>query len=65
MRKPIGVVRALVEFPVYEGDKVDRKCGWNDFVYEEPGISNGKLGLCRRECKTISSEVVMGKAGDE
>ena len=56
-RKPIGYVRATVEFPLYEGDKTDRENGWNDFIYEEPGIKDGELAVCRRQCKTLESSI--------
>ena len=58
-RAPIGFLRAVVEFPLYEGDSIDRDgARWNDFIYEEPGITpSGELGVCRRTCKTISAEV--------
>lgn len=59
-RVPIGYVRAVVEFPLYEGDITERPRGWNDFTYEEPGITpKGDLGVCRRDCKTVSSFVVL------
>lgn len=47
-RKQIAVVRAVVEFPVYEGEQLDRD--WNEFSYDEQGK--------RRPCKTISSRVI-------
>lgn len=57
-RKPIGFVRAVVEFPLYEGDVTERET-FNDFIYEEPGITErGELGVCRRDCKTLSFEIV-------
>jgi len=59
-RTPIAYLRATVEFPLYAGDTLDRPSGrWNDFVYEEPGIApGGYLATCRRQCKTITAEVV-------
>lgn len=58
-REPIAYLRAVVEFPLYDGDVIDRPPNhWSDFIYEEPGITkDGGLGVCRRECKTINVEV--------
>ncbi len=58
-REPIAYLRAIVEFPLYDGDVIDRlQSHWNDFIYEEPGITkDGGLGVCRRECKTLNAEV--------
>lgn len=57
MRQPIAFVEAVVRFPLYDGDKIERD-SWTDFVYEEPGIHpNGDLGVCRRDCVTVSSKV--------
>jgi len=58
-REPIATLRAVVEFPLYEGDLVDREPdSWNDFIYEEPGVTkDGRLGTCRRQCKTLFAEV--------
>jgi hypothetical protein len=60
-RTPIARLRAVVEFPLYGGDTIDRSgnLAWDWFVYEEPGIApGGLLATCRRQCKVISSEVV-------
>lgn len=59
-RKVIGRVSSVVEFLLYEGDVMVREGGWNDFVYEEAGITkSGNLGVCKRPCKTISSKVTL------
>ncbi len=58
-KKLIGHIEALVRFPLYEGDKIDRDA-WNDFIYEEPGITaKGDLAVCRRECETLSNTLVL------
>ena len=55
-REPIGHVIATVKLPLYEGDRTDMN--WNDFVYEEPGITDyGSLGVCRRDCETLEARV--------
>ena len=59
-RKPIGHVVATVTLPLYDGDHLDRS-SWNDFIYEEPGIKDGQLAVCRRDCKTISFSVELEK----
>jgi hypothetical protein len=60
-RKPIGKVVATVEFPIYEGDKID--FGHNDFPwfeYREPGITtSGEVASCVRACTTIKAKVVL------
>jgi hypothetical protein len=57
-RTPIAYLIATVKFPLYEGDKIDRPGGWNDFIYEEPGIApGGQLATCRRECQTLEARV--------
>ena len=62
-RKPVAYLRATVEFPLYEGDDMEHEFGWNDFVYEEPGITaGGELGTCRRDCKTLTAEVIKSAA---
>ena len=60
-RQPIAYLIATVRFPLYEGDKIDRAGGsasWNDFVYEEPGVTrDGQFGTCRRDCETIEARI--------
>ena len=55
-REPIGYLEATVQFPLYEGDSLNSS--WNNFIYEEPGITDeGELGVCRRICKVINATV--------
>jgi hypothetical protein len=57
VQKCVGYVEAVVQFPIYENDKVEEsQFPW--FIYEEPGIKNGHLATCRRECKTISAKII-------
>lgn len=59
MRIPVGYVEAVVRFPIYAGDSCEPP--WDDFVYEEPGITaRGNLGVCRRPCVTLLATAVMG-----
>ena len=57
MKKKTGILRAIVEFPIYEGDKTDGSFDW--FVYEEPGINIvGGLATTRRPCTVVSASFI-------
>lgn len=57
-RKPVAYVEAVVRFPLYEGDDPSDEGGYDWFVYEQPGIKDGELAVCRRPVKKISHKVV-------
>ena len=64
-RKPVAYIQAVVRFPVYAEDHHDDNNSWPWFVYEEPGITkNGELGVCRRQCDTISTEIISALEGE-
>lgn len=55
-REPIGHVTATVQFPLYEGDKLEGTWDW--FEYREPGITpDGEIGVCERKCEVLSANV--------
>ena len=63
-RTPIGYVKATVSLPLYQGDKLDGPWDW--FEYAEPGItSHWTIGVCRRECKTLSAKVVLAELKED
>lgn len=57
-QKQIGYVEAVVRVPLYEKDVFSEDSKFDWFQYAEPGIEDGRLGVCRRDCKTVSARVV-------
>jgi len=55
-RPVIGHVIAQVTFPLREGDRTDGP--WSDFIFEEPGVKDGELAVCRvTDVQTLSWKV--------
>jgi hypothetical protein len=53
----IGYVIATVKLPLHEGDNYDRDGFWPWFMWEEPAIVDGQMGVSRRECETVEARV--------
>jgi hypothetical protein len=61
-RKPIGYVTATVQFPLYEGDRIEG-ASWDWFEYRQAELTeDGRQCVVTRDCKLIQATVTLGES---